>query len=126
MKVGMNLMLWTTEPHFNEYGAQLDRLAELGYDAVEIPVYDLSAEDIERYAKRAAELKMEAQAIDVFTADIGDMIGHDPALRRAAVLRRSCRLPHAGAQSGRIRIHAVTLSRSGTDAPRTELPQGSG
>ena len=46
-------------------------------------------------------------------------------LRRAAVLRRSCRLPHAGAQSGRIRIHAVTLSRSGTDAPRTELPQGS-
>lgn len=87
MKVGMNLMLWTTEPHFNEYGAQLDRLAELGYDAVEIPVYDLSAEDIERYAKRAAELKMEAQAIDVFTADIGDMIGHDPALRRAAVER---------------------------------------
>ena len=53
-------------------------------------------------------------------------IGHMDVLRRAAVLRRSCRLPHAGAQSGRIRIHAVTLSRSGTDAPRTELPQGSG
>lgn len=87
MKVGMNLMLWTTAPHFHECGDHLNRLAELGYDAVEIPVYDLTADDINQYVQRAAALHMEVQAIDVFTADIGDMIGHDPALRRAAVER---------------------------------------
>lgn len=87
MKIGMNLMLWTTAPAFDSHAQHLDRLAELGYDAVEIPVYDLSAGDIEKYAQKAQALHMEAQAIDVFTADIGDMIGHDPALRRAAVQR---------------------------------------
>lgn len=87
MKVGMNLMLWTTEPHFAEYGQKLDYLKELGYDAVEIPVFDLSAQEITEYAWKAERLEMEVQAIDVFTADKADMISHDAALRKAAVER---------------------------------------
>lgn len=87
MRVGMNMMLWTTQPGYEEYGGKLEYLRKLGYDAVEIPVYDLSAWDIDQYAKEAERLEMEVQAIDVFTADIADMIGHDPAKRAAAVER---------------------------------------
>lgn len=87
MRIGMNMMLWSGAPAFSQYERQLERLAELGYDAVEIPVYDLSAQDIASYARKAQELKMEPQAIDVFTADIADMIGPDPSQRRAAIQR---------------------------------------
>lgn len=87
MRVGMNLMLWTTNPTFDRYGNCLDRLSELGYDAVEIPIYDLTADDISKYANKALALNMEPQAIDVFTADIGDMISSNSSLRRAAIER---------------------------------------
>lgn len=87
MRIGMNLMLWNTAPTFDAHSQHIDRLAELGYDAVEIPVYDLSAGDIEKFAQKAQALHMEVQAIDVFTADVGDMIGHDRALRHAAIER---------------------------------------
>ena len=87
MRVGMNLMLWTSAPTMREHGDCVRRLAELGYDAFEMPVYDTSAKDIEAFAHLGQELNMEVQAIDVFTADIADMIGHDSASRKAAVAR---------------------------------------
>ena len=87
MRIGMNLMLWTNAPTFSAHAQHVDRLAELGYDAFELPVYEMSAGDIEKFAQKAQAMHMEVQAIDVFTADIGDMISPDRALREAAIAR---------------------------------------
>lgn len=87
MKIGVNLMLWSFAPTFSEHGKYVDLLAEMGFDAFEVCVHDLGAADVAGFARKARELNMTPQAIDVFSVDIGDMIGHDPASRRAAIQR---------------------------------------
>lgn len=39
MKTGMNLLLWTTHVT-HEHDAILDQLKGLGFDAVEVPIFD--------------------------------------------------------------------------------------
>ena len=40
MKTGMNLLLWTTEVT-PEHDKLLDRLKQIGFDAVEVPVFNI-------------------------------------------------------------------------------------
>ena len=87
MRIGFNLMMWTMAPEYEAMAPVINRLAELGYEAVEIPVHDIPARDMEKFSSLARQLGMELQAIDLVTADEGDMISHDAALRRAAVKR---------------------------------------
>ena len=87
MKVGINLMLYTGTPNFKEHEALLEKLHGFGYDAFELCVGDLSPDEIAKFAKKAVDLGMEAQAVDLFSVDIADPIGHDPNARRAAIDR---------------------------------------
>lgn len=87
MRIGFNLMMWTMTPEYESTAPVIERLAELGYDAVEIPIHDIPAQDIGKLSSLAERLRMEVQAIDLITADQGDLISHDPALRLAAVKR---------------------------------------
>ena len=53
VKYGMNLLLWTSdvsEEHFPLFA----QLKEIGYDGVELPVFDLSEE---KFTRVGAELK---------------------------------------------------------------------
>ena len=85
MRIGMNLMLWTFNPSYDEHGELLDRLKGFGYDAFEIGIGELSGPNIRRFAARAVELDLEPQAVDLFPVTVGDMISSDPAMRRAAL-----------------------------------------
>ena len=87
MRIGMNLMLWSTAPSYIEMESHLEMLATMGYDCVEIPIYTLESSDIEQFALKCDRLGLEIQAIDVFNADVADIISHDSALRKAAVDR---------------------------------------
>ena len=87
MRIGMNLMLWTFNPSYDEHGELLDRLKGFGYDAFEIGIGELSGPNIRRFAARAVELDLEPQAVDLFPVTVGDMISSDPAMRRAALDR---------------------------------------
>ena len=86
MRIGMNLMLWTFNPSYDEHGELLDRLKGFGYDAFEIGIGELSGPNIRRFAARAVELDLEPQAVDLFPVTVGDMISSDPAMRRAELL----------------------------------------
>jgi D-psicose/D-tagatose/L-ribulose 3-epimerase len=64
MKTGFNLLLWTThvdEPHF----ALLERLKAVGYDGVEIPLFEGDVAHFERVGQAA---EVHRQAADIAAA----------------------------------------------------------
>ena len=84
MKTGMNLLLWTdlvTERH----DPLLDQLKGLGFDAVEVPVFDTSdLAPYQRLGQRLKSLGLGATAVTVMTPETNP-ISPDPKIRAAAV-----------------------------------------
>src|SRR4051794_17293697 len=84
MKIGMNLLLWTDKV-VEQHDALLDQIKGMGFDAVEIPVFDTSdLAPYERLGKRLKALGLGATAVTVMTPDTNP-ISPDPAIREAAV-----------------------------------------
>jgi D-psicose/D-tagatose/L-ribulose 3-epimerase len=80
----MNLLLWTD--HVTEaQDAILERIKELGFDAVEIPIFDTSdLAPYQRLGKRLKGLGLSATAVTVMGPQ-ANPIASDPAVRDAAV-----------------------------------------
>jgi D-psicose/D-tagatose/L-ribulose 3-epimerase len=84
MKTGMNLLLWTTEITA-EHDALLDQLKEIGFDSVEIPVFNVADRaPYERLGKRLQALGFTATAVTVMTPETNP-IAADPSIRANAV-----------------------------------------
>lgn len=84
MNTGMNLLLWTTEVTA-EHDGLLDQLKGIGFDAVEIPVFNVADRaPYERLGKRLKALGLRATAVTVMTPDTNP-ISPDPVIRKAAV-----------------------------------------
>ena len=65
MKTGMNLLLWTTHVT-HEHDAILDQLKGLGFDAVEVPIFDTAdLTPFARLGKRLESLGLAATAVTV-------------------------------------------------------------
>ena len=56
MKVGMNLFLWTDDPVDERWLPLYERLAAMGFDGVELPVFDANPEAFARLGKRLDDL----------------------------------------------------------------------
>jgi D-psicose/D-tagatose/L-ribulose 3-epimerase len=85
MKYGMNLLLWTsdvTEEHF----PLLEQLKGLGYDGVELPVFDMQAEKFQKIGKQLDALGLGRTAVTVCT-DTENPISGDAAVRKAGLDR---------------------------------------
>jgi D-psicose/D-tagatose/L-ribulose 3-epimerase len=84
MNTGMNLLLWTT--HVTEQqDAILDEIKALGFDAVEIPVFDTAdLSPFVRLGKRLASLGLRATAVTVMGAETNP-ISPEKKIRDAAV-----------------------------------------
>src|SRR6516164_5457515 len=84
MKIGMNLLLWTT--HVTEqHDAILDQIKALGFDAVEVPIFDTAdLAPFERLGKRLQGLGLSATAVTVMEAE-NNPISPDAKVRDAAV-----------------------------------------
>jgi D-psicose/D-tagatose/L-ribulose 3-epimerase len=84
MKTGMNLLLWTT--HVTEqHDAILDRIKALGFDSVEVPVFDTAElAPFERLGKRLRALGLGATAVTVMGPETNP-ISPDAKIRAAAV-----------------------------------------
>ncbi len=84
MKTGMNLLLWAD--HITaEHDGLLDQIKGLGFDAVEIPIFNTSDHAAyERLGKRLKSLGLGATAVTVMGPEINP-ISPDPAIRKAAV-----------------------------------------
>jgi len=83
MKFGLNLLLWTdnvTEPHL----PILEKLKAMGYDGVELPMFQLDVDEFARWGKRLDDLGLERTGVTVRTAE-DDPMSADDKIRRAGI-----------------------------------------
>ncbi len=90
MKVGMNLLLWTDDPVDESWLPLYERLKDMGFDGVELPIFDADPEKFAALGRRLDEMGLERTAITVRNpAD--DPISPDSSIRETslAVARRA-------------------------------------
>ncbi len=83
MKFGMNLLLWADDMH-DDLMPVLEQLKEMGYDGVEIPIFDLNPEKFKLWGDRLDELGLERTAVTVRSTD-DNPISPDAEIRAAGV-----------------------------------------
>ena len=84
MRVGINLLLWTDEPTRESFLPLYERLARIGYDGLELPIFGGVPERFRVLGKRLGELGLARTATTVCPPD-ADPIHPDVAVRRAAL-----------------------------------------
>jgi D-psicose/D-tagatose/L-ribulose 3-epimerase len=83
MKFGMNLLLWTDSLHDGMLPV-LEKIKEVGYDAVEVPIFQPDVALCREWGKRLDDLGLARTAVTICTAD-GNPISPDAANRSAGV-----------------------------------------
>ena len=83
MKFGMNLLLWTGEMH-DGLMPVLESIKEMGYDGVEIPVFEMDVEKYAEWGRRLDELELERTAVTV-RGEEDNPISPDATVRAAGV-----------------------------------------
>jgi D-psicose/D-tagatose/L-ribulose 3-epimerase len=90
-KLGMNMMLWSPDVTGPEHDATFELLRDLGYDGVEIPIFDSDAARYERLGKRLTELGLAVLGVsarfedDSPISDDADVRARGVAATRAAL-----------------------------------------
>jgi D-psicose/D-tagatose/L-ribulose 3-epimerase len=84
MKYGMNLLLWTDDASTDAFAPTLERLKAIGFDGVEIPVFDLDEKKFARLGKRLDALGLERTGVTVRTV-ADNPISDDAAVRAKGV-----------------------------------------
>jgi D-psicose/D-tagatose/L-ribulose 3-epimerase len=96
MKVGMNMLLWSTDVSGSEYDAIFARLREIGFDGVEIPIFDQEVDTYAALGARLEQLGLERLAVSARGAE-DNPIAAEPELRAAAVAATKANLDSAAA-----------------------------
>ena len=84
MKVGMNLLLWTDDPVDESWMPLYGRLKDMGFDGIEVPIFDANPEKFAALGRRLDDLGLERTAITVRNAE-DDPISEDASVRQAAL-----------------------------------------
>jgi D-psicose/D-tagatose/L-ribulose 3-epimerase len=82
MKYGINLYLWADDMH-DGLMPVLERLKRMGYDGVEVPIFDLDLAKWKLWAKRLDDLGLERTANTVIAPE-HNPLSADPKIRDAA------------------------------------------
>ncbi|QDV29278.1 D-tagatose 3-epimerase [Planctopirus ephydatiae] len=85
MKYGMNMLLWTSDVN-EEHFPLLEQLKTIGYDGVELPIFDMDVARFERVGKELSRLELGRTAVTICT-DTENPISPDAAIRAAALAR---------------------------------------
>jgi D-psicose/D-tagatose/L-ribulose 3-epimerase len=83
MKFGMNMLLWTgelTDAHLPVF----ESLKAMGYDGVELPIFDADPKKFAQWGKRLDEIGLARTAVTIRTA-ADNPISPDPKIRAAGV-----------------------------------------
>ena len=83
MKYGMNLLLWADDMH-DDMIPLLEKIKLIGFDGVEVPVFDLDIEKWQSWAKRLDDLGLERTAVTVCDEE-ANPISQDPSVRSQGV-----------------------------------------
>jgi D-psicose/D-tagatose/L-ribulose 3-epimerase len=91
MKYGMNLLLWTTDAADETFAPTLERLKKMGFDGVEVPVFDLKPEVFAKLGKRLDDLGLKRTAVTVRSGE-DNPISDDAKVRALGVERNKLAL----------------------------------
>jgi len=83
VKYGINLYLWADDMHDGLLPV-LESLKRMGYDGVEVPIFDLDTEKWKRWARRLEDLGLERTANTVIAPE-HNPVSDDPAVRKAGL-----------------------------------------
>jgi D-psicose/D-tagatose/L-ribulose 3-epimerase len=83
MKYGMNLLLWTDHLH-DDLMPVLRQLKEIGYDGVEVPIFNPDEELCETWGRRLEGLGLECTAVTIRT-ERDNPISADAKMRTASI-----------------------------------------
>ncbi len=89
MRLGMNLLLWTDQVNESHLPI-IERLAKIGFQGVEIPVFAGDEKHYQKLGKRIADLGLGATAIMVVDGD------HNPISPQASVRKKAAESIKAG------------------------------
>ena len=84
MRLGFNLLLWTTHVT-EEHWPIIEDLKATGYDGVEIPMFEGDVAHYERLGRKLAELGLGASGIGVMPGGGASAVSADKAEREAAL-----------------------------------------
>ena len=96
MKLGMNMLLWSTDVCGREYDATFAMLKDAGFDGVEIPIFDREVDKYAELGKRLDALGLERIAVGARGSD-DNPISADPAVRAEAAAAMRANLDSAAA-----------------------------
>lgn len=82
MKYGINLYLWADDMH-DGLVPVLEKLKQIGYDGVEVPIFDLDQAKWKTWATRLDDLGLERTANTVIAPE-RNPVSADPKIRKAA------------------------------------------
>jgi D-psicose/D-tagatose/L-ribulose 3-epimerase len=94
VKLGMNMLLWSTDVCDREYDATFAMLKEAGFDGVEIPIFDREVDKYAELGERLGALGLEPIAVAARGGD-DSPISDDPAVHEAAVAATRANLDSA-------------------------------
>lgn len=93
----MNVLLWTDDATDPAFDARLTRLAELGFDGVEVPVFALDPEPYARLGERLRALGLRALALTARGPQSNPIALDDPAARERGLRENLAAVACAGA-----------------------------
>jgi len=96
VKLGMNMLLWSTDVSGPEFDPVFAMLRDAGFDGVEIPIFDREIDTYARLRGRLENLGLEALAVSARGGD-DNPISADPAVRAEAVAATRANLDSAAA-----------------------------
>jgi D-psicose/D-tagatose/L-ribulose 3-epimerase len=79
-RLGMNMLLWSTDVTGAKHDATFELLLEIGYDGVEIPIFDSEVEKYGRLGRRLEELGLATLGVAARSED-DSPISADPEVR---------------------------------------------
>lgn len=84
MKYGMNMLLWTDDATKAEFLPVFEKLKKMGYDGVELPIFDLDAKKFAALGKRLTDMGLERTGVTV-RGGADDPMSLDEKIRAAGV-----------------------------------------
>ena len=96
MKLGMNMLLWSTDVSGGENDALFEMLKDAGYDGVEIPIFDREVDKYAELGRRLDDLGLQRLAVSARGAP-DNPISEDAAVRAEAVAATKANLDSAAA-----------------------------
>jgi D-psicose/D-tagatose/L-ribulose 3-epimerase len=80
MKLGMNMLLWTTDVSGPEYGPVFEMLKDAGYDGIEVPIFEADSAKLAQVGRRLDALGLSALGVTA-RSEADSPISPDPEVR---------------------------------------------